>query len=108
VQRYAYNASGNMTQRDKDGDGTYDQAPTFNAENKVERVMEGGEETTFTYDGNTSRARARETRAGEKGGPQRHYACPELALSVTEGRSRGGQHQAPRFAVEERREVRRT
>jgi len=57
VQRYAYDANGNMTQRDRDGDGDYDQALTFNAENKVAVVTEGGEETTFTYDGNGARVK---------------------------------------------------
>jgi RHS repeat-associated protein len=57
VQRYAYDANGNMTQRDRDGDGAYDQALTFTAENKVQTVTEGGEETTFTYDGNGARVK---------------------------------------------------
>jgi hypothetical protein len=43
-----------MTQRDRDGDGTYDQRLIFNAENKVQSVTEGGEDTIFTYDGDLS------------------------------------------------------
>jgi RHS repeat-associated protein len=57
VQRYAYDANGNMTQRDRDGNGTYDQALSFTAENKVQTVTEGGEDTTFTYDGNGARVK---------------------------------------------------
>jgi len=43
-----------MTQRDRDGDGTYDQWPVSNAENKVRRVFEAGKSTIFTYDGDLS------------------------------------------------------
>jgi len=64
VQRYAYDTNGNMTQRDRDGDGTYDQALTFNAENKVQRVTEGSEETTFTYDGNGARVKKVDSSSG--------------------------------------------
>jgi hypothetical protein len=60
--------TGLFTVTQRVADGAYDQALSFTAENKVESVTEGGEEATFTYDGNTSRARARETRAGEEGG----------------------------------------
>jgi RHS repeat-associated protein len=53
-QRYWYDANGNMTQRIESGK-TYVQG--FNAENKLQTVTEGGQTTTFTYDGDGNRVK---------------------------------------------------
>jgi RHS repeat-associated protein len=53
-RKYWYDPNGNMTQRIENGK-TYVQG--FNAENKLQTVTEGGQTTTFTYDGDGVRVK---------------------------------------------------